>query len=42
MIAVLLEGKRRHRVELTLRFTVNRLAGWRVVEGRLPVHPATH
>jgi hypothetical protein len=41
MIAVLLEGKRRHRVELTLRLSVTRLAGWRVVEGRLPVHPAT-
>ncbi|MBL8829152.1 MAG: hypothetical protein JNM18_19370 [Planctomycetaceae bacterium] len=41
MIAVLLEGKRRHRVELTLRFSVTRLAGWRVVEGRLPVHPAS-
>jgi len=36
ILAVLLEGKGRKKIELTIRFRPERRGGWRLVEGRLP------
>ena len=41
VVSVLLEGKRRHTLALTVRFAVERQAGWHVISGHVPTHPAT-
>ncbi len=40
-IALYVEGKGRHRLEVTVRLHLERRGGWRVAEGHLPAAPAT-
>ena len=40
-IVLYVSGKGRHRLEVAVRMRMQRRGGWRVVEGRLPVAPAT-
>jgi len=40
-IVLYVSGKGRHRLDVAVRMRLHRRGGWRVVEGRLPVAPAT-
>ncbi len=40
-VVLYVSGKGRHRLDLAVRMRLHRRGGWRVVEGRLPVAPAT-
>ncbi|MFO8012460.1 MAG: hypothetical protein R6X20_04045 [Phycisphaerae bacterium] len=41
LVALYVEGKGRHRLEVTVRLHLERRGGWRVAEGHLPAAPAT-
>lgn len=41
LVALYVSGKERHRLNLVLRYPLERRGGWRVVAGRLPSAPAT-
>ncbi|HUU92278.1 MAG TPA: hypothetical protein VM238_13850, partial [Phycisphaerae bacterium] len=40
-IVLYVSGKGRHRLDLAVRMRLQRRGGWRIIEGRLPVAPAT-
>ena len=41
LATLLVSGKGRHRLELAVRFPLERQGGWRVAQGRVPTTPAT-